>query len=722
MIRALPAALGRHARLLLVLLVLGVTAFQVARVLRTELEITGGGISLPLDDSFIYLQYSRAIADGHPFVYTPGNEPTTGATSLGWPLLLLPPHLLRLGPELCVAWALALGIVGFLASALLMARLGARLGGLVGGALALLLFLVSPHLLWGYLSGMEIPLYGTVLLASVSVYLDERLTARFRRLPWWLLALALSRPEGAILCFVFGLLMSWDAWRAGRERQDGETGSATPSPNSRTGAAARLLLPFVAGALPFLVNLAVSGTIESTSSQAKSIFSEPYRETRTEYVTNAPTIWRDIATCYLTQFLLDDRTGPLPRMILPSAAGIALYVLFAFVPRRRPWPGGTGLILLVLAGIVVNSIPVFWQVHMFRYQQGLLPLVLLVYAAGWGRLAWFARGRVPGPVAVGAAALALAAPLAAWLPLLVRANGEIIRFYGHNCENILHQQVATGRWIDANLPKDAIVGLNDAGAIAYYGRRSTVDLVGLTTAGFAPVYRSGLGCLFEHLRRLPEKRLPTYFAIYPEWFPYWTESGILGPESYRATLAFNTIAGGVTKVVYPASWIDVRPTDRPVRTDAPELRAKRVVDELDHAWLEGERRHAWSAEPEAKDVLRRYAYADVRTRPVTDAGRILRGDERFEASVTPGRDLVLVMRTDAWYPSRLRVEVDGKPAGTWSIARSESVWIEPRIAIPGGLLTRERPEFRIRREREGEAFGRVGVGRDYTPFHYWLYQ
>ena len=711
---------SKHARLLLILLVLGVTAFQIARVIRIELEITGGGISLPLDDSFIYLQYSRAIAEGHPFVYTPGNEPTTGATSLGWPLLLLPPHLLRLSPELCVAWALALGIVGFLASALLMARLGSRLGGLVGGALALALFLVSPHLLWGYLSGMEVPLYGTVLLASVAAYLDERKTARFRKLPWWLLALALSRPEGAILCFVFGVLMAWDTWRAGRERREEEEAAETARAAPRRRAAvARLLLPFAAGALPFLVNLALTGTIESTSSQAKSTLAEPYEETRREYIAKTPTIWRDIATCYATQFLFD-QTVPISRMILPSVAGIALYVVFAFLPRRKPWPGGAGLLALVMAGIVVNSIPVTWQGHMFRYQQGLLPLVLLLFASGWGRLAWFARERMPGLIALGVALLALAVPSAAWLPLLVRANGEMIRFYGHNCENILHQQVATGRWIDRNLPPNAIVGMNDAGAIAYYGRRSTLDLVGLTSAGFAPVYRTGLGCLFEHIRRLPEDRLPTYFAIYPQWFPYWEESGILGPEAFHATLALNTIAGGETKVVYPASWIDVRPTDRPVHTNAPELQGKRVVDELDHGWLEGERAHAWRAEPEAKDVLRRYAYADVRTRPVTDAGRILRGAERFEASVAPGRDLVLVMRTDAWYPNRLQVEVDGKPAGIWTIARSESVWIEPRFTIPGALLTRERTELRITRERPANE--RRGVGGDYTPFHYWLYQ
>jgi hypothetical protein len=162
----LRAFLHRRGTVLLTLAILAVTAFHAGRMLKTELVVTGGGLSLPLDDSFIYLQYARAIAQGHPFVYTPGNAPTTGATSLGYPLLLLPPHLLGLPPSIAIAWALALGVVGFAASALLMVRLGRRLGGWIGGGLALALFLASAQLLWGYMSGMEVPLYATVLLAS----------------------------------------------------------------------------------------------------------------------------------------------------------------------------------------------------------------------------------------------------------------------------------------------------------------------------------------------------------------------------------------------------------------------------------------------------------------------------------------------------------------------------------------------------------------------------
>lgn len=711
MIEPASSWLRRHGRMLLIFAVLGWTGFQFGRVLHAEHMITGGGLCLPLDDSFIYLQYSRAAAEGHPFVYTPGNAPTTGATSLWYPLLLLPPHLLRLDPSLCIAWALALGVLGYVVSALLLVRLGRTLGGPLAAGLALVWFLVSPHLMWGYWSGMEIALYATVVLATVTAYLRERAEARFPTMRWWVFALAGGRPEGAVLCGVFGVLMIADRVRANRAgRSQGRVLSGA------------LLLPFAAMVLPFLVNLAVSGSIESTSSQAKSILAEPYRETRSEYLRNTPRIWSDIVSSYASQFLLDARNRPLVPMVVVGGLGALAFLVFGF-RRRAPWDSALALLLLLGAGVVVNSIPVYWAVQFFRYQQGLFPVVLLVLASGWARLAGSAWDRLPRALGAPVAAIALIAPLVVTLPRLWSTNAEIIQVYGHNCENILHQQVKVGQWVEENLPPRAIVGLNDAGAIAYYGRRSTVDLVGLTTAGFPHVYRSGLGCLFEHIRRLPANRLPTYFAIYPEWFPYWRESGILGPEAYRAHLGFNTICGEADAVVYPASWIDVKPTDIPV-LHAADTAGKRRVDSLDLAWLEDEARHEWKSEPEAKDVLRQYVYADVRTRPLTDAGRILSHGERFRATVEPGKDLLLIMRTDAWYPTALRVTVDGKPAGVWSFARAETCWVEPAFTIPGALLTSARPWIRLERvESSDEGAGAsAGMGRDYAPFHYWMYQ
>lgn len=692
----------RWARIALVLLVVGVATFHAGRMLRAERAITGGEISLPLDDSFIYLQYARAIAEGHPFVYTQGNAPTTGATSLWYPFLLVPPHLLRLPPLGCIAWTLALGLVGYVLSALLVARLGRRLGGFGGGALALVLFLSSPFLVWGYLSGMELPLYGTALLGTTMAYLRERREARFPTLPWWALALAGSRPEGAVLCGLLGLLAAFDRWRAARR----EGGRPFWNP--------ALLLPFAAAALPFLVNLAVAGSIESTSSQAKSILGEPYAETRAAFLAGAPGVWRDVVSHHLAML----QPGPFgsipPPVAWVNGTAVFLFLLLVFVPRRRPWEGGLALLPIFGLGVVLNSLAIFPFVHLSRYLHGFYALFLVLLAAGWGRLAWLAWSRMPRPLAVPVAGLALLIPLTIWVPRAVPELSRVATFYGHNCENILHQQVAVGRWIDRNLPPDAVVGLNDAGAIAYYGRRSTVDLVGLTSAGYARVYRSGLGCLFEHVRRLPPSRTPTYFALYPEWFPYWPESGILGPEAFRAHLGLNTICGGTDMVVSPAYWIDVRAVDAPALA-SPAASKRRLVDSLDLAWLEDERRHEWTATPEARDVLRMHSFEDRPTRPMTDGGRIVRGSARFRATATPGRDLEIVMRTDAWYRSGLQVSIDGKDAGLWTIARSETAWVEPRFTVPGALVTRTRPELRFERERTNE-------GGDFAPFHIWLYQ
>src|ERR1700690_1366144 len=47
-----------------------------------------GGPVLPLDDAYIPFQYARVLADGHPFQYNPDQPPTSGATSLLYPVIL----------------------------------------------------------------------------------------------------------------------------------------------------------------------------------------------------------------------------------------------------------------------------------------------------------------------------------------------------------------------------------------------------------------------------------------------------------------------------------------------------------------------------------------------------------------------------------------------------------------------------------------------------------
>jgi hypothetical protein len=236
-------------------------------------------------------------------------------------------------------------------------------------------------------------------------------------------------------------------------------------------------------------------------------------------------------------------------------------------------------------------------------------------------------------------------------------------------------------------------------------------------------WRSGWACDFEGLRHLPPERTPTHFAIYPDWFTYLQSSGVLGEELYRAHLELNTIAGADDKAVFPAIWVDVKPAGVPLLPH-PEVEGMTLQDSLDLAWLADEERHEWrsygfvSGERASllrRDVLRRHAYADRPAHTVTDGGREIPGWEQFRVGVRPGEDLVLVLRTDAPDPSRLEVSVDGVPAGIWTIARSETAWVEPSFRIPGRLIANPRPILEIRREDPRD-------GGSYASFNYWIYQ
>ena len=58
------------------------------------LHYTGGEWILPLDDTYIYLQYARNLAHGHFMQFNAGDPPTSGATSFLYPILLAAGYLI----------------------------------------------------------------------------------------------------------------------------------------------------------------------------------------------------------------------------------------------------------------------------------------------------------------------------------------------------------------------------------------------------------------------------------------------------------------------------------------------------------------------------------------------------------------------------------------------------------------------------------------------------
>src|SRR5262245_19709202 len=148
----------------------GVFSATVAAVfVASMLRATGGGWSLPLDDAFIYLQYARRAAEGHPLSYTEGAGVSTGATSWIHTLLLVPGWWLGFrGASFCM-WAIGLSTLSLAALLLLVARVARSLAA--GWVVPLAVFLVaaSGAILWSAVSGMDTLLYAAYLLGILAI-------------------------------------------------------------------------------------------------------------------------------------------------------------------------------------------------------------------------------------------------------------------------------------------------------------------------------------------------------------------------------------------------------------------------------------------------------------------------------------------------------------------------------------------------------------------------
>jgi hypothetical protein len=86
--------------------------------------------------------------------------------------------------------------------------------------------------------------------------------------------------------------------------------------------------------------------------------------------------------------------------------------------------------------------------------------------------------------------------------------------YGRQVDNINGLHVTTGEWLDHNTPRDALLALDDIGAIAYTCRRPVVDMVGLISPEAIRFKRAGKS-IVEYVSKVH----PSYVAtVHPRPF------------------------------------------------------------------------------------------------------------------------------------------------------------------------------------------------------------
>ncbi|UCF78888.1 MAG: hypothetical protein JSW03_01010 [Candidatus Eiseniibacteriota bacterium] len=651
-------------------------------------KFTEGALASPLDDPYIYFQYARNIAEGRPFHYSAGDQPSTGATSLTYVHILAAAYSLGARGDSIILFAFALGTCLLFASSLLMREIVRPFGGQVVSTGAALLLLVNGHVVWAYLSGMEVGLFAASILLTLLLFQRERPGGRFLGTSLAAALMGFSRPEGFFLAVPVALLVFVGA----RERPRSE----------------RLLFTalVLSGGLQFLLNLFLTGQFASTGAQAKSVFHTQEPDVLRLYLARFFELPWHVLRLFLSDFF-SSSFGP--RWARVSGLFLTCGFLSAavgFVVTRKHRTGFPVLLgCWVGLSLFLSLIPWAWNVHHHRYQVPFFPLFLAISSIGLGFLLDLLPERLR-LVSRWAAGLLLVLVLLSFVGTAKRMALQ----YAHNCENIFHQQVRVGRWIRSRTPSHATVGLNDAGAIAYVGERRTFDFVGIATPKQAVHWRSGIGSIVEALERMPEERRPTVLAIYPNWLPFFVESGIANTELFRAHLQLNTICGGTDKVVYLPDWTLLRTGEPLPAMLKPEGRT--VVDSLDVADIADEKEHRYAALGKWRSEAR--VLLDHSGERILDGGRRLWSGERMKVRCAQGRPLLVVTRLDD-APAQLSLYVEGRAAGTASMSVREGLWTYALFRVPGELVTAREIEVVVKLSAENQ-------DRSYTSYHYWFLQ
>lgn len=650
--------------------------------LRTVLARTGHP-AVPLDDSFIHFQYARNLASGHFFTYAPGDAFTAGATSFAWPALLALFHLVGFR-GLSLIWPA--WILGFLAHAALVVeayRLSTRLTGKpTAWAVAAMTALFGPFA-WFAASGMEaIPLAWLIArTARVAAewcegQQDHRTRARRTELLVLAVVAPLMRPEGMLAsAFASVALAAFPlspAKRPWRER-------------------AWALLPWIGPAIIPLVTLLFTGQSSSNTAMVKWLPLSPYHATW-------PVLWSAIRgnlTLLFTTLFNGEQWSltMVPKNATPFFVAALCAIPIAGWRYKQPWRAA--FVLMFACGLFAIATYNSFLWNRLRYLWPFFP----AWFVGFGCLSrlvadTFAqlnpRWLAFSPVACGVAAGWFANGLSWSMDNVAESASAIDR-----------QQVKLGAWARDNLPANAIIGVNDTGAIAYVSGLYTFDVVGLTTAGESKYWAHGPGSRFEHYERLVRSaphRFPTHFIVYQQWMAC---DPVLGRELFEAVVTDQSILGGTRMTVFEARKDLLGSGDKPVMIAS----SGDYADSLDVADLESEKDHGYEVfqaglTETSNRVHKEYLSDDgeeeeelvdlAQQRAFADGGRFERTWDRFFARLPAGKSVRGIARlVGGTSGATVTVSVAGSVVVTLSLPSSRAK--EYEFVIPAAAASDRTP-------------------------------
>lgn len=631
-----------------------------------------------LDDSYIHFQYAKAIVEGHPMRYQGGEPISSGATSQLWPLVLAPFYAIGFREHAIMwpAWVLSFACLAGLAY-----EAHALAKGLVSDTVAVtagaMVLFFGGHV-WCAASGMEVIPFAWLLARSARRAVEwcespeVRVKSRWFELGALAIAAPLMRPEGALASILVALVV----FQNPRKKKLISRFEA--------------LLPLAGLFVTPLLLLALTGKTTTSTTQVKLAIGNPYHPFWITFQSNARILIHSILNgdVWSTEFL--------PKGGSSVALAALVSVAFRGAVTRKIERAFAVLIFALAMFAPCAYVTFLWNRlrYLWPFATGwFVALACLAETVGAGCAKLKREYRVVGP-AMGFGIAGMFAMRLDW----------VIDDVANSASGIQRQHVKLAGFVADNLPQDARVGLNDTGAIAYFGGRRTFDIVGLTTPSEARYWLGGSASRLEHYERVikeaPQK-LPTHFAVYPEWMGC---DVVLGKSLFEATVRDSSILGGQTMQLSLADYSHLGSGEAPVG----KLGA--LVDSLDVADLESEAEHRYEllGAAEGEQAVDLVTLEDGRK--ILDGGRTNRRTERFVAKLHEGKAHVLVMRvraaSDGEGDVSAHVSVGGREVGSFVVSTSD--FAEERVEIPADLAHTE------------SALTVTASGGALVTYHYWF--
>lgn len=372
-----------------------------------------------IDDVGISYRYAKHMAEGHGLTWNVGEPPVEGYSNLLWVLILSLSHFL--GADIEDA-SRVLGLLFGLLTLWLTYRLSAKIVNDPASpfpAVAALLVALTPAWLMWMMSGLEIALYGFLLVSAV-LALTMQGTRRVVVMALSLAGIVLSRPEGIALAMVY-LASVWALRRKTREAGRSD---------------------LIVGAISVLATVAAVTTFRLL------YYGYPLPNTvYAKFSTLFPSAWQVGLWLFYT----------LPFLIL---AGIAM---------RGTWRKPEGLPLVVAIAMTVAQtaivLPVNPVMHfLHRYTIAFVPLLFLAVPIALTRLS----GRA---MRWGWPAILM---LCAWL---LQDWPGVNRFHDANAFNVRRQLCVAD--VLKSIPGQPRIAMGDSGRIPYWTDLPAIDLWGL---------------------------------------------------------------------------------------------------------------------------------------------------------------------------------------------------------------------------------------------------